>query len=199
MNEFDDRAREWDNNPVHINRSIAIAAELKKMIPAGRKMKALEYGAGTGLLSFNLKDLFSDIVLMDNSQEMVNVCREKIEYYQTNHIKSVWFDLENNDFDEKFDIIYCQMVLHHVVNVDKILNTFYSMLNPLGILAIADLYTEDGSFHGPEVNVHHGFDPEALSKSLQKKGFNEPGVKTCYVVTRPNGIDYPIFLLTAVK
>jgi ubiquinone/menaquinone biosynthesis C-methylase UbiE len=41
-------------------------------------MKALEYGAGTGILSFLLSESFSEITLMDNSQEMVNVMHEKV-------------------------------------------------------------------------------------------------------------------------
>ena len=111
MNIFDDRAREWDKNNIHIERSVAIAAGLEKMIPLNPSMKALEYGAGTGLLSFLLKDRFAEITLMDNSREMIKVCEEKTGYYKTNHIHPLLFDLEHNDFDGKFDIIFSQMVL----------------------------------------------------------------------------------------
>ncbi len=199
MNEFNDRAREWDNNPIHINRSVAIAAELKKILPLGQSLKALEYGAGTGLLSFQLKDIFEEVVLMDNSQEMIKVCEEKKEYYKTKHFRPLWFDLEHSDFNEKFDVIYCQMVLHHVVNIELILNKFSSMLNPGGILAIADLYPEDGSFHGSEVKVHHGFDPELLSATLLQKGFSKAEHSNCFTINRADGLNYPVFLLTSEK
>ncbi|MEI8115879.1 MAG: class I SAM-dependent methyltransferase, partial [Bacteroidia bacterium] len=63
MSEFDARAREWDKDKMHTNRSVAIATELEKRIPLNSSMKALEYGAGTGILSFLLKDKFSDITL----------------------------------------------------------------------------------------------------------------------------------------
>lgn len=197
--EFDDKAREWDNNKTHIDRSIVIAAEIEKELPAGSKLKALEYGAGTGLLSFQLKDKLKEVVLMDNSSEMIKVCEEKKEYYKASHFRPIVFDLEHNDFNEKFDLIYTQMVMHHVVNIDQILDKFEKMLNPNGILAIADLYLEDGTFHGQEVKVHHGFDPEKLGKSLILKGFANAGHKKCFTITRPNGIDYPIFLLIAKK
>jgi tRNA (cmo5U34)-methyltransferase len=199
MSEFDAHAREWDNNTIHIDRSIAIAAELEKKLPVDRQLKALEYGAGTGLLSFQLKDRFSEIVLMDNSREMIKVCEEKKEYYQTSHIKPIWFDLEHNDYKEKFDIIYSQMVLHHVNDIELILDKFHSMLNPKGILAIADLYTEDGSFHGPDVKVHKGFDPELLIEKLKQRGFKHGEYITCFIVKRPNNLEYPVFLLTASK
>lgn len=199
MSEFDARARDWDKDKMHMDRSVAIAAELEKMIPIQPFMKALEYGAGTGILSFLLKDQFSEITLMDNSGEMIKVCMEKIEYHHTKHILPICFDLEHKDFDGTFDIIYNQMVLHHVGDYESIIGTFYSMLNPEGYLAIADLYPEDGSFHGPDVKVHLGFDPEKLAELLRKIGFKKAEYKTVFEVKRETGIKYPVFLLVAKK
>jgi len=199
MSEFDARAREWDKDKMHMDRSVAIAAELEKMIPLNPLMKALEYGAGTGLLSFLLKDRFSEITLMDNSQEMIKVCAEKTEHHKTNHILPIWFDLEHKDFDGNFDIIYNQMVLHHVNDYEAIIYTFHSMLNSGGYIAIADLYPEDGSFHGPDVNVHLGFDPEKLTEILRNAGFKNIQYQTCFEVKRESGTKYPVFLLVAQK
>lgn len=199
MSEFDARAREWDNDKMHIDRSVAIAAELEKRIPLSIHMKALEYGAGTGILSFLLKERFSEITLMDNSKEMISVCAEKVAYFHSGHIKPLWFDLEHHDYDGKFDIIYNQMVLHHVNTIEIILEKFYSLLNPGGYLAIADLYAEDGSFHGPDAHVHPGFDPDILGETLKQKGFNHTDYKTSFVIKRPTGLEYPVFLMVAQK
>jgi 2-polyprenyl-3-methyl-5-hydroxy-6-metoxy-1,4-benzoquinol methylase len=199
MSDFDARAREWDKDKMHMERSVAIAAGLEKMIPLHHSMKALEYGAGTGILSFLLMDRFSEITLMDNSQEMINVCFEKTEYYKTNHIFPLWFDLEHRSLESKFDIIYNQMVLHHVDDYEAIIHTFYSLLNPDGYLAIADLYPEDGSFHGIEVKVHWGFDPGMLTKLLQKAGFINIGHRSCFEVRRESDKKFPLFLLVAQK
>jgi tRNA (cmo5U34)-methyltransferase len=199
MNSFDARAHEWDKDKMHMERSVAIAAELVKMIPLLSSMKALEYGAGTGILSFLLKDRFSEITLMDSSSEMIKVCEEKVEYHHANHIKPVWFDLEHNEYASTFDIIYNQMVLHHVNNFEVVLHKFYNLLNTGGYLAIADLFTEDGSFHGPEVKVHHGFDPKKIAEILKKDGFKNVEYKTCFKVKRQSGIMYPVFLLVAKK
>jgi tRNA (cmo5U34)-methyltransferase len=199
MSEFDTRAREWDKDKMHTDRSVAIAAELEKMIPMHSGMKALEYGAGTGILSFLLKDRFAEITLMDSSAEMIKVCVEKTEYHRTNHILPICFDLEHKDFDGSFDIIYNQMVLHHVVDYESIIGTFYSLLNPDGYLAIADLYPEDGSFHGPDVQVHWGFEPKKLTELLLKIGFKNIEYKTVFEVKRESGVKYPVFLLVAKK
>jgi tRNA (cmo5U34)-methyltransferase len=199
MSSFDSRARDWDKDKMHMERSVAIAAELEKMIPIRPSMKALEYGAGTGILSFLLKDKFAEITLMDSSQEMIKVCKEKVEYYKATHIKPIWLDLEHNEYDEKFDVIYNQMVLHHVNDINFMLQKFYSLLNTGGYLAIADLFSEDGSFHGPEVKVHWGFDPENLAKTLKTIGFKNIEYRTCFEVKRDTGKKFPVFLLVGYK
>jgi len=63
VSEFDSRACQWDKDKMKMERSLAIAAELEKMIPLDPSMKVLEYGAGIGILSFLLKDRFSEITL----------------------------------------------------------------------------------------------------------------------------------------
>ena len=199
MSEFDARAREWDKDKMHMERSVAISAGLEEMIPLNHSMKALEYGAGTGILSFLLKDHFSGITLMDNSQEMIKVCVEKCKFYQTSHVHPIWLDLEHTYFDDKFDLIYNQMVMHHVNGVEGMLHKFYDLLNPDGYLAIADLYPEDGSFHGADVKVHLGFDPEDLTSTLKKAGFKNVEYKTCFEVKRESGQKFPVFLLVARK
>lgn len=199
MSEFDDKARDWDKDEMHIQRSLAIAGGIENMIPLCFSMKALEYGAGTGILSFILKDRFSKITLMDNSREMIKICIEKTEFYKTKNIIPLWFDLEKRHFEGNFDILYNQMVLHHINDVEGIIKKFYSLLNPDGYLAIADLYPEDGSFHGVDVKVHRGFDPENLSGILRNTGFKNIKYTTCFEIKRGTGIKYPVFLLVAQK
>ena len=52
LNEFDQKAGDWDKNPIHTERSEAIANAMLQRLPVEGGMKVLEYGAGTGLLSF---------------------------------------------------------------------------------------------------------------------------------------------------
>ncbi len=202
MTDFNERARNWDQNEMHLNRSIAIAAAIERMVPINYSMRALEFGAGTGLLSFLLKDKLSDITLMDNSEEMIKVCEQKAQYYNTSHIHPVLFDLEHSAFDTyvaPFDLIYSQMVFHHIKNIESIFLKFYSMLNPGGFIAIADLFTEDGSFHDFDTDVHYGFDPEELLILLKKIGFRNGKYDTCFEIVRGPDKKYPLFLLTTNK
>jgi tRNA (cmo5U34)-methyltransferase len=203
MNEFDLKALDWDTNPMHTERSIAIA---KGIINSGLlkpEMRALEFGAGTAILSFLLKDRFKEIILIDSSEEMIRVTNEKIARSGAKNMKALLFDLENEELKEQnFDVIYTQMVLHHIKDIELLFHKFNHLLKPGGILFIADLYKEDGSFHGGNFNGHKGFDVAELIKSLQKYGFSDISHFTSYNMTHrdENNIikEYPVFLLTSL-
>ena len=204
MNEFDIKAAEWDKNPMHWDRSEAISNEIKKLIPLRKDMKALEYGAGTGIASFLLKDYLKEITLMDNSTEMVKIMNEKIKASGAINMKALNFDLEHNDYKEgTFDLIFTQMVLHHVNDIETIISRFSKLLNRGGYLAIADLYEENGSFHGESFTGHKGFNINNLSLIIKKNSFIDISHKTCYVIDRKisetETAKFDVFILTATR
>ncbi|MFZ0282849.1 MAG: class I SAM-dependent methyltransferase [Bacteroidales bacterium] len=202
INEFDIKASEWDKNPMHWDRSVAITDLIKELLPLNKQMIALEYGAGTGIASFLLKDYLKEITLMDSSAEMVRVINEKIKTTKVKNLKALNFDLELTEYSErKFDLIFTQMVLHHVTNIENITEKFYDLLNPGGLIAIADLYPEDGSFHDEGFTGYTGFDPEILSKQLRRQGFSNTSYRKCFTVNKKisesKTMQFDVFLLTA--
>ena len=202
MNEFDIKAAEWDNNPMHWDRSEAISNEIIKLIPLKKEMTALEYGAGTGITSFLLKDHLKEITLMDNSTEMVKVMNDKIKASKAKNLKVLNFDLEHSDYNGgKFDLILTQMVLHHVIDIESIIKRFRNLLNQGGYLAIADLYEEDGSFHGDGFTGHRGFNIENFSGIIRKHKFENISHKTCFIIERKisdsESKQFEVFLLIA--
>ena len=204
MNEFDLKAKDWDMNPFHVERSKAIAEHMIRLLPLSPNMHALEFGAGTGVLSFLLKDRFKEITLMDSSREKLKKAEDKIEESDRLKFKTLFLNLETEEYPgDPFDIIYSQMVLHHIKDTTAIFRKFYNLLKPGGILAIADLYLEDGSFHDGDMNVHRGFDPEKLTAIVNQQGFINPAVTPCFVIRKEISAEkikeYPIFLMTAFK
>lgn len=204
MNEFDIKAAGWDLNLMHIERSEAIAKQLIERIPLNKSMIALEFGAGTGITSFLLKDQLGEILMLDNSMEMVRIMNEKIIASGTENLKAIYFDLEKEVWSKtKFNLIFNQMALHHVDDTGSIIEKFYFMLHPGGYLAIADLYPEDGSFHGNDFNGHKGFNPQYLSSLLEKTGFRNITVKKCFEIYKQitdKGLkQFDLFLLIAER
>ena len=204
MSEFDQKAQDWDKNKMHLERTMAVAGQLKKLIPDKPGVKALEFGAGTGLLSFYLKERFSEITLMDNSREMLKIAVQKMDTGDHSKFKTMFLNLEMEEYSGNlFDIVYSQMVLHHVRDIDAIIRKFYHLLNPEGTLAIADLYEEDGSFHDDNMDVHKGFDPEKLFAILLQQGFHDIQIAPCFVIRKEVSVEiikeYPVFLMTALR
>jgi len=185
MNEFDIKAAGWDDNPMHWDRSEAIAREIIKLIPLKKTMTAMEFGAGTGLTSFLLRDYLKEITLMDNSSEMIKMIDGKIKTTEVKNLKTLNFDLEKNDFKAgKFDLIFTQMALHHVTDIETTIYKFGKILNRGGFLAIADLYPENGSFHGEEFNGHLGFDPDNLASIIGKFDFQNITYSKCFTINK---------------
>jgi len=204
MNEFDLKAAGWDQNPMHWDRSAAIVKDLLKQVPVRKEMTALEYGAGTGITSFLLKDHFREITMMDSSPEMVKVMKEKIRSADTANLKPMLFDLQKEEWrGGKFDLLITQMVLHHVPDLDDIFRKFHEIIIPGGYLAIADLYTEDGSFHGEGFTGHKGFDIKILAEKLRHHGFGNISARKCFELKKAisAGISesFDVFLLIAYR
>ena len=198
---FDSKARQWDDNPVFQERGLKIADAVRKAVPLCREMSALDYGCGTGLLSFPLKDELGAILMADSSGGMLEVVAEKIAAQGVSNMTTLKLDLLSDPAPARtFDLIVTAMTLHHVPDTDYILRVFHDLLNPGGYLCIADLDQEDGSFHGLEVDVHHGFDQADLKRRTAQAGFADIQFQTVFTITkeRENGTqDYPVFLMTA--
>jgi len=202
MNEFDIKAAEWDLNPVHIERSEAVVEGIRRNLSLNSDMRAFEFGAGTGIASFLLRNDFREIVMIDTSVEMVRIMNEKLKSHGADNLKALYFDIDKEEWkDGRFDLILTQMVLHHVTDIRALFSKFGNMLNPGGYIAIADLYPEDGSFHGEGFTGHKGFDTKKLVADLDEAGFMVISEEKCFEMKKKiseNDIrHYDIFLITA--
>lgn len=200
MVDFNVLAQTWDNEPRRIERATVISKEILKAIPISREQTAMEFGCGTGLLSFCLQPYFRQITLVDSSEGMISVVREKKLQAGIENMLPLCLDLFKDKMDQKFDVIYSLLALHHVRDIDGILGRLSELVNPSGFLCIADLDEEDGSFHGPGFDGHNGFNRDTLTGKLQQLGYTQIKWKICYqnkkTFTDGSIRYYPVFLLT---
>ncbi len=204
MTNFDERARDWDSDPQKVERARAVAEAIRKALPLSPSMKALEYGCGTGLLSFALQSDLGQITLADTSQGMLDVLANKITDAQVMNMQPVRLDLESDPIPaERFDLTYSLMTLHHIHNVKRVLSKFHDLLAPHGYLLVADLDQEDGSFHTDgTTDVHKGFDRAELQKTVEQSGFENVRFSTAYEIKKQiNHAEkvFPVFLMSAQK
>ncbi len=204
MENFDMLASTWDNDSRRIERAKVVANEILQAIPSTDAMVAMEYGCGTGLLSFNLHTFFKRITLADNSEGMLKVLTKKINDANITNMRPLRLDLaEDVNYSNKFDVIYTLMTLHHIIDIDMVLDGFSKLLNPAGYLCIADLDKEDGTFHGDGFIGHNGFEKGFLENKLLKYGFSIVSYKICYqnIIKHTDGTErkYPTFHIVGQK
>lgn len=204
MTNFDERAKDWDSDPKKVERARAVAEAIRKALPLSANMTALEYGCGTGLLSFALQEDLGQITLADTSQGMLDVLSEKIAASGVTNMHPVRLDLSTDPLPaEKYQITYSLMVLHHVHDARGILGRFYDVLAPDAYLVVADLDKEDGSFHTDgTTDIHKGFERGELQTWVESAGFGNIRFSTAYEIRKEvDGGEkvFPVFLMTAQK
>jgi ubiquinone/menaquinone biosynthesis C-methylase UbiE len=195
---FDERAKDWDADPMKVERARVVADAIRATIQFGPSTCALEYGCGTGLLSFALQPYLGSITLADTSQGMLDVLAEKIKAAGVTNMFPVRLDLSTDPLPvARYHVIYSLMTLHHIPDTNGILRKFHALLEPGGHLCIADLEQEDGSFHGAEItDVHHGFDRTALRAQAGAAGFQKINFSRVYAISKAEK-SFPLFLMIA--
>ena len=197
---FDDAARNWDT-PERMERAQALAACIMRAFGGVQKTAALEFGCGTGLISFLLREYFESIYCVDASEGMLDVLRQKIEKAgATNLIPADTALLEKSELFSAFDVIYSSMVFHHIIDVTAQLRALYPLLRPNGLLITIDLDQEDGRFHRaePDFQGHNGFDRLELAKRMQESGFSDIRFETAYE-GKKGDLPYSLFLCRAER
>ena len=204
MTNFDERAKDWDSDPMKVERARVVSGAIRNAVPLSREMHALEYGCGTGLLSFALQEDLGQITLADTSQGMLDVLGEKIASSGVTNMHPTRLDLSADPLPaEKYQVTYSLMALHHIHDAKGILSKFYDVLEPNGYLLVADLDKEDGSFHTDgSTDVHLGFDQSELQKWVEEAGFGNVKFSTAYEIKKQiDGKEktFPVFLMVAQK
>ncbi|MCO6412812.1 MAG: class I SAM-dependent methyltransferase, partial [Thiogranum sp.] len=195
---FEEKAGDWDVNDRIKQLSAAIGSALLAHVPLHARMQVMDFGAGTGLISAHVAPRVARILAVDTSEAMLKKLAAKTEL--RGKVEAVCQDITQKPLDARFDLIMSAMAMHHVPDTGALLRRFAEHLDSGGLLALADLDKEDGSFHPPETQgvFHHGFDRDALRAVLASAGFEDIHFRTAHSVVTENG-EYPVFLVTARK
>jgi ubiquinone/menaquinone biosynthesis C-methylase UbiE len=199
MRTFDERASGWDT-PRRIARAEEAARTIEAAIDIPPGCRAIEVGAGTGLLGLAMRSHVASLVLADTSEGMLAEAGRKIREGGLNDVTAVHFDLASDGppAGGPFDLVLSLLLLHHVADTSAALAGMYRLLGPAGQVAAIDLDTEDGSFHSSDAEgVHHrGFDRDRLAELAVSAGFADVRIGDGQPID-DEGRAYPMFLLTA--
>ena len=197
MSHFDTRAEGWDKGEVRVSGALKIANAIEKRVALTSTMEIMDFGVGTGLLGFEIAKRVKKVYGVDTSTQMLQKLKEKNTEELT--IECYAQDIVKEPISKEFDGIVSSMTLHHVENLKAFFETIYKNLKPNAFKAIADLESEDGTFHSDNAGVFHfGFNEKELCKIVKMAGFKEVVFENINTIKKPHR-DFGVFLLTAKR
>jgi SAM-dependent methyltransferase len=195
---FRDKAEGWDSRPVPQQISEGVSAAIAEHVPFAAHHTVLDFGAGTGLLAGKIAPRVRAVVAVDVSPAMLAELAKKPEL--AGKVETVCQDILAAPLGRAVDGVVSAMAMHHVQDTRALARALFAHLAPGGLVALADLDAEDGTFHPPNTEgvYHAGFDRAALEAILREAGFEGVRFVTACTVTKESRA-YPIFLVTAAK
>lgn len=198
---FDVKSKGYETDEKRVDNVKNIADGIIRNVNLKKSDVLLDFGSGTGLLTKHISKYVKKIIVNDISSSMNEQLREKIkknefdcDIHMTSHNMC-----ETSLPLEPLDGIISSMTIHHVNEVKELMRQFFKLLKKEGFLALADLETENGTFHQDDTGVFHfGFDKQQFLSWVEDVGFINAKIQTISVAEKPHG-KYPIFLLVAQK
>jgi cyclopropane fatty-acyl-phospholipid synthase-like methyltransferase len=185
-------------NSKRVKNAKSIAEQIIENVELKQDMRVMDFGAGTGLLSYFIAPYVHTIVAVDNSPSMLEVFKEKADKFESK-TEVLELDLSRDEIDEKFHGIISSMTIHHIMDIKSLFTKLYNMLEENGFIAIADLDSEDGSFHSDNRGVfHYGFEREDLKAIAKEVGFKNIHFKLASTIKKPHA-DFTLFLMLAER
>lgn len=195
QDNFKEKSEGWDSGSIRVQGALKIAEAIASEIELCSEMEILDFGVGTGLLGFEIAKSVKKVYGVDTSESMIEKLKEKNT--PKLHIETYCQDIIKEPLDKSFDGIVSSMTLHHIEDLKAFFETIHKNIKEGGFIAIADLETEDGTFHSDNTGVYHfGFDEVDLKEAAKGAGFVNVKFENINTISKPDK-DYGIFLLTA--
>ena len=196
---FAHKAAGWDQ-PDKIKMSDKFAAELLKHVDLQPHWKALEIGAGTGLVGLQLLPMLKSCVFEDTSEAMLAILKQKTD--ELPNVEIVHGEVTAYTQPD-IDLVFSNMAFHHITDIAATLQHLHTITKPGARVVVGDLRSEDGSFHHFEAVPHRGFETNELAGLYRQCGFEVQLIKTYNILHREespgNPTDYELFILIAVR
>lgn len=195
-NPFEQMAKGYDTED-RIELSKVIVKEVKTQLKDSQSKSLLDYGSGTGLVSLELTDLVDSVLLVDSSEQMLDIAKGKIAYNDIQNAKTLCADFTKKVPTVKADIVLMSLVLLHIPETKQVLQQLFTLLNDNGKLIIVD-FDKNSKISHPK--VHNGFSHSELKELLLEVGFASTTIHTFHYGERIfMNQDASMFLSTSLK
>ena len=203
--QFKDSARTWDEIPWKRRLAQDAYSAITSRIRISPEARLIDFGGGTGLLTLKFINDVARITVIDTSEGMLDMLRQKIREQKLENLEIIDRTLTIGILPENScELIISMMTMHHIEDLSSLFKCFYEILVPDGNIAIVDLAKENGDFHAEGVEyVHNGFEKESLQLPLETEGFSNIEFSNLTKVSKESSKgelkEYPIWLVVAAK
>ena len=196
---FDSVAKDWDKSDFRLNLARNITDKILDSIPLSKSDTVMDLGCGTGLVGLNIAPFVGKLIGADLSSGMLEAFESKAKECGLANAEPMQLEIDSDLSHLELDVIVSAMALHHIQNPAEQFKKFASAIRAGGILAIADLAKEDGSFHESNTGVYHfGFSEDEWNDFFVSSGFEAPNISVAHTVQKPTK-NYDVLLCFARK
>jgi SAM-dependent methyltransferase len=196
--------RKWVEDPLHQwSRQWEypfVFNKINEVIQKKSSVKILDAGSGVTFFPYYVKNLFEDTTI--SCCDFDNMLTGIYQQININEDKSVEFshtDLRELPYEsESFDMIYCISVLEHTDDYEKIIEGFYKILRPGGILTVTIDISLDGTrdidvIKGTKLlnSLDKNFDMDSDFSLDLKSHISIPGIFTTQIAANINPVLLP--------
>lgn len=132
LNYFDSIADSWN-----VIRSEYFEEKLKYKVLSKALIEnkiAADLGCGTGFISLALSEKANLIFSLDQSNNMLKELKKEVSKRDITNIYPIKSNVENIVlFDESVDVVFINMALHHVANIEKAISEIYRVLKKVEV------------------------------------------------------------------
>lgn len=172
-NVFETIAKKYDSTE-RIELANIIAHKVREELAQAKEKTLIDYGSGTGLIGLQIADSVKNAILVDSSENMVEIINDKVAASNIQNVQTFVADFTKDTMDIKADIVLVSLVLLHIPDTKIILEKLYKTLHTDGKLIIIDFDKNPNVYHP---KVHNGFVADELKALLTNTGFKSTNIQ----------------------
>lgn len=188
----------WNGNQYSAVNGIqeSVGEQLLDSITFRKDMKVLDAGCGSGNLTFKIGERVPSghVTAIDLSESMIKKCNEEVKLHPKNNIEFKVDGINDITFENEFDILFSNSVLHWISDINDAAERFYKALKYRGCIGLQfPLLNERHPLVSyanraiQELKVQGNYDnwkfpwyvpksPQSFAKVLRKAGFSNVDV-----------------------
>ncbi|TPX48566.1 hypothetical protein SeMB42_g01501 [Synchytrium endobioticum] len=153
---FDEKASSWDQRPEILDVADQVAKAIRETLSLDAKQATLlDFGCGTGNVSFALCPYIKSALGIDASNKMVEIFNQKAKLRNLEAFASIAVDIATEqgyqklkELNQKFDIIQSTSVFHHISDLNLVVARLATLLSANGSLLVVEMEPADAlAFH----------------------------------------------------